>query len=166
VLSVTGRRSTVLEADRLAPRRARRFVAGELERLGRADLSDALLLLTSELVTNAVLHARGSLCVQVAPTPAGVRVQVEDGSPVAPVRRHSSSFATTGRGVALLDELADRWGWHRTPDGKAVWFELDSAPAARHEVEPGQPVSRHSSTAGEPVSRHSSTAGEPAPERR
>jgi hypothetical protein len=72
-----------------------------------------------------VLHARTDIELLVRLRPRGVRIEVHDGSPAAPVVRRYDDDAMTGRGLALVDELARRWGVERTPGGKAVWFELD-----------------------------------------
>lgn len=85
------------------------------------------LLLTSELVTNAVTHGRGvpTLSVEIA---AGVmRVSVGDDGDAQPVlRRDPSPAAEGGRGIFLIDRLADRWGVRASASGgKLVWFELD-----------------------------------------
>lgn len=88
-------------------------------------LRDSAELLVSELVTNALVHAGGGLAVCVERLPDGVRVQVADGSAVGPVRRRHSATSATGRGVPLLDELTDTWGWQpERGGGKTVWFVL------------------------------------------
>jgi anti-sigma regulatory factor (Ser/Thr protein kinase) len=104
---------------------ARQFVDDTLGEWGCDSFVDASRLLVSELVTNAVLHARTDIELVVRLHPRGVRVEVHDGSPAAPVVRRYDDDAMTGRGLALVDELARRWGVERTPGGKAVWFELD-----------------------------------------
>ena len=105
---------------------ARRFVDETLGGWGCAALVDASRLLISELVTNAVLHARTDIEVVVRLVRTGVRVEVHDGSASAPVVRRYDDEAMTGRGLSLVDELARRWGVDRTDGGKAVWFELDA----------------------------------------
>jgi anti-sigma regulatory factor (Ser/Thr protein kinase) len=104
---------------------ARRFVDETLGGWGCDAYVDAARLLVSELVTNAVLHARTDIALVVRLLRTGVRVEVHDGSPSAPVVRHYDDEAMTGRGLALVDELARRWGVDREPGGKSVWFELD-----------------------------------------
>jgi hypothetical protein len=54
-----------------------------------------------------------------------VRVDVVDASPTIPRRRRYASDAVTGRGIALVETLASRWGSERHGPGKRVWFELD-----------------------------------------
>lgn len=119
----------LLPADPSAPAAARRLVRSALREWRLEALLDPVQLLTSELVTNALLHARSAPRLTVARTPDGVLVTVEDGSPSGPARRRHGAQATTGRGVALLEDLADEWGWERQPGGKAVWFRA----SARHD---------------------------------
>ena len=84
-------------------------------------------LLTSELVTNAVIHAGSptELCVSVLD--GSVRVEVTDHAADRPVLGRRSVDATEGRGLVIVNDLADRWGVVPIPDnGKTVWFELRS----------------------------------------
>lgn len=112
-----------LEAATQARRHVRQhLVAWELD-----DLVDPVVLLTSELVTNALLHARPVITVSVRRDGAGVRVEVGDGSGVQPVHRRRSDTATTGRGVQLLDSVSDGWGCTALGEGKLVWFRVVSA---------------------------------------
>lgn len=122
--------------------RARRWARSRLAGLGIAadePLAETLILLVSELVTNAVVHtghaavlrlslpgaADGVAEVAEAPTAATVRVEVADSSSRAPVPRCAGGDATGGRGLALVDCLADRWGWSPEGAGKSIWCELD-----------------------------------------
>lgn len=92
------------------------------------DKRDALALLVSELVTNAILHVGASIQLDVhGRTPGTVRVDVRDPSPFAP-RKRDAGESTSGRGLALLEALADRWGVDVTNRGKSVWFEVDVPP--------------------------------------
>jgi hypothetical protein len=104
---------------------ARDFADETLGGWGCDAFVDATRLLVSELVTNAVLHARTDIEVVVRLLRTGVRVEVHDASPATPVVRHYDDEAMTGRGLALVDELARRWGVDRVEGGKSVWFELD-----------------------------------------
>src|SRR5690348_16465726 len=88
---------------------ARRFVLGALSEWGLDGLADTVALLTSELVTNSVLHARTDVEVSVTRLDDGVAVSVSDGSRRAPVHRMQHEDATTGRGVDLLQQLAGDW---------------------------------------------------------
>jgi anti-sigma regulatory factor (Ser/Thr protein kinase) len=105
---------------------ARRAVSATLFEWGMDGLVDTVVLLASEIVTNAVLHARTDLTVSVSTEGSGVRVTVLDGSPVPPALRHHSATSTTGRGIQLLDMLADSWQAELSPQGKAVWFTVSS----------------------------------------
>jgi anti-sigma regulatory factor (Ser/Thr protein kinase) len=105
--------------------RARAFVERTLGAWECDDFLDASRLLVSELVTNAVLHARTDFELLIRAVRTGIRVEVHDHNPAEPVVRRYEEEAMTGRGLALVDELATRWGVDRHPDGKAVWFELD-----------------------------------------
>ncbi len=108
----------------LSARDARRWVTGRLTRFGLDPLCDAVELLTVEVVTNALLHANTPLTLRLRREASGVHVEVSDGSRVPPHRQHFSPTSTTGRGVGLLDDLADEWGWWAEPDGKTVWFQV------------------------------------------
>jgi hypothetical protein len=103
---------------------ARRLVRGRLENWRLDDLVESAVLLTSEVVTNAVVHTPSAPAVGLTREGAGVRVTVVDGSPVPPRRRRHSATAITGRGIQMLHDLADDWGWNPVGDGKAVWFVL------------------------------------------
>ncbi len=103
---------------------ARRWVADHLAGLP-GDLVDTATLLTSELVTNAVLHAETDVIVSIHQGDGRVRVDVADGSPVEPVRKGYRTDAVIGRGLTLFDRLASAWGTRPIiPTGKIVWFEL------------------------------------------
>ena len=89
---------------------------------------DDLELLVSELVTNAVLHARSRSRLTIDSNGERVRVTVEDESAVAPRLREYGPEAATGRGVLLVDRLSTNWGVDFDDGGKRVWFELAVAP--------------------------------------
>lgn len=111
---------------------ARRFVESALAAARRDDLVYTATLLVSELVANAVLHSGTPLEVVVGTAGGGVRVEVHDGSPQLPVRKHYSNMSGTGRGLMLVERIATDWGAEPTRTGKVVWFEIDSrsAPAS------------------------------------
>jgi len=113
-------------------RTARRVVARALQEWSLPHLDDTAALLTSELVTNAVLHAGTDLRVEVQQAGGVVRVTVHDGSLQQPRRRRHGVHAGTGRGLGLLATLATGWGSGPSapPYRKAVWFELPADPAA------------------------------------
>jgi anti-sigma regulatory factor (Ser/Thr protein kinase) len=103
---------------------ARHHISATLRRWDLDTLAETARLLTSELVTNAVLHARTAMTLSVDETEGGIRVSVTDESPVPPAMRRHSALATTGRGLRLLDQLADAWSVDDTNAGKTVWFTL------------------------------------------
>jgi anti-sigma regulatory factor (Ser/Thr protein kinase) len=103
---------------------ARRFVAATLSGWGRDDVTDDVTLLVSELVTNAMLHARSDIALVVVVERGRLRVEVQDGSPTPPTPRVATSDAMTGRGMALVETLSADWGVRRTTGGKGVWFTL------------------------------------------
>lgn len=123
--------------------RARRWARSRLAGSGiGADepLAETLILLISELVTNAVVHTgcpavlrmRLSDVPDVPEQSAGagagpgtVRVEVADASARPPKQRHADGDATNGRGLELVDGLADRWGWQTEGAGKSIWCEVD-----------------------------------------
>ncbi len=181
--------------------RARRWARSRLAGSGvegDESLAETLLLLISELVTNAVVHTgRPAVLRILLPAPVGggeagpegtpgapgaggaagpgdvngpggaggsanasgtgangvgagagrrhgavpetVRVEVADRSARPPSRRHAGGDETSGRGLELVDGLADRWGWRAEGAGKAIWCEVDRGEPVCA-VEPGEPV--------------------------
>ncbi|MGH8928741.1 MAG: ATP-binding protein, partial [Acidimicrobiia bacterium] len=81
--------------------------------------------LVSELVTNAVLHARTPFLVKVTVAPDLIRVSVTDGDRTQPLMKQHGLSDPTGRGLRIVDAMADRWGVDPDVDGKTVWFELE-----------------------------------------
>ena len=114
-----------LEPDPGSAALARRFTAETLGGWGADGLAETAVLLVSELVTNAVLHARSASELVVRRVDTGIRVEVRDDSPAAPSPRSYSLDAGTGRGLLLVESLAARWGSTPGNLGKSVWFELD-----------------------------------------
>lgn len=86
--------------------------------------SDVLRLVVSELATNAVLHAKSAFCVRVISDDRLVRVEVVDESPELPTRRRFDPSAASGRGLAIIEKVAARWGVTPEGSGKQVWVEL------------------------------------------
>jgi anti-sigma regulatory factor (Ser/Thr protein kinase) len=82
-------------------------------------------LLVSELVTNAVLHARSATRVTIERDDTRVRISVCDDSPARPRLRDYGPDAVTGRGLVIVDRLARRWGVDPSDAGKCVWFEIE-----------------------------------------
>ncbi len=113
------------QPDRHAPGAARRFVEEALRQWGHSEalLDDARLLL-SELVTNAVVHARSPFSVSIRSQDSRVRLAVRDENPAEPTQRPPSVEAVSGRGLQIVAALAKDWGVVATPSGKTVWAEL------------------------------------------
>ena len=133
---------------------------------------DTAVLLTSELVTNAVRHEAGQAVMLVVTCARGqLRVDVHDTSPSWPAVADVPADAETGRGLLLVETLSDEWGFYRTPAGKAVYFMLALQPDQPDQPEPARPGSRGRRTwpaAGQragTVDRDSSL-GTPSPPRR
>ncbi len=104
---------------------ARQFVSGVLRRWGLETLTADAELLTSELVTNAVLHARTDVCVSVAVADGAAEVGVTDSSAEIPRPRSADAAAEGGRGLSLVERVAEEWGVAEFEGGKQVWFQLD-----------------------------------------
>jgi anti-sigma regulatory factor (Ser/Thr protein kinase) len=131
----------VLPAQRVASPFARRFVRARLGQWGLTDTVDVAELLTSELVGNAVgacsragPRVMGFVRLDLTAARGRLRVEVTDGDPRPPVRRDPAPDDENGRGLLLVDGLADRWGHYPArgadgiPMGKTVWFELATTP--------------------------------------
>ncbi|MEU6231843.1 ATP-binding protein [Kitasatospora sp. NPDC047058] len=140
-----------VRADPAEVGRARRWVRSRLLNHGvgpDAPLAETVVLVVSELVTNAVVHtgrpAVLRLCFPMECTAPGadpaaagaggsgapalglLRVEVADASRTAPAPRHAGADAdaTNGRGLELVELLCDRWGWYPDGSGKRVWCEI------------------------------------------
>ncbi len=119
---------------------ARRFIETALAVWELDDLNACAMLLTSELVTNAILHARTAVRLVAERTDKELVVEVWDGAPCAMAApRHAGVSETgrgllretgrgllleTGRGLLLVDRLASRWGVRRVGQRKVAWFAL------------------------------------------
>jgi histidine kinase-like protein len=97
-----------------------------------AHLEPAARLITSELATNAIMHARSAFDVTVAYTGLYLRIAVQDGSPEqprpAPARPSGPVTRVGGNGLLFIAELAVHWGWVAVPTGKIVWALLRAHP--------------------------------------
>lgn len=92
--------------------------------LDAADVQ-ALALMVSELVSNAVEHGRGAVSIELVSVEGGrLRVGIADGSDTGPLRRRVAPGALSGRGLEIVERLALDWGWEPLEGGgKLVWFE-------------------------------------------
>jgi anti-sigma regulatory factor (Ser/Thr protein kinase) len=112
-------------AEAVAVRDARRFVV-ESPAATTVDPND-LAMAVSELVSNAVLHARTPFEVRVESLDDGIRVEVLDRSPTMPVARRADPTTVTGRGLLIVQTVSRSWGTEACADGgKVVWFEMGS----------------------------------------
>ncbi|MFF5080764.1 SpoIIE family protein phosphatase [Actinoplanes sp. NPDC000266] len=148
-----------LPNDRRTPAAARALVRSVLEEAGLDSLLNEALLLTTELSTNAVVHANTELDIEVRADETGLTVTVTDFAP-GPVEqlavgpRNESvdigEVAERGRGLLLVDHFASRWGTVHEGTGKGVWFRLEGGapgetstavvvPAISNQIEGGMP---------------------------
>lgn len=109
-----------------SPGLARRFVGDRLAAWDLDRVAETAQLLVSELVTNAVIHARSNAVLRIETSRDVLRITVVDHGP-GTRRRHLSMPPPSdfgGRGLFIVDQLASRWGAARHSDGNHVWFEL------------------------------------------
>lgn len=125
---VTPAARTHLEAVPGSAGAARHFVRDLLVAWDCDDPDEIAVLLTSEVVSNAVRHAADELelgiDVLVGLDHDVLRIEVRDGGPGEPRLQRPPEDAVGGRGLLLVDALARRWGADRKVTGKVVWFEL------------------------------------------
>jgi anti-sigma regulatory factor (Ser/Thr protein kinase) len=114
-----------LSSEPASARAARAFVSTTLGEWGCAELDDTVKLLTSELVGNVVRHAHTEMMVSVRLEDSTLAIEVIDDSPDMLVQRSPHLDEPTGRGLLMINSMADRWGVRRRRSGKSVWFELD-----------------------------------------
>ncbi len=91
--------------------------------------ADDVVLVVSELVTNAVLHGSAPRSIAIDITPIDVVVEVSDASSAVPVVRDADLLCAGGNGMRIVDRLATSWGVEQNPVGKTVWFRLDRSDA-------------------------------------
>jgi serine phosphatase RsbU (regulator of sigma subunit)/anti-sigma regulatory factor (Ser/Thr protein kinase) len=123
-----------LPAEHSSPGAARAAVRSALDEVGLTDVLDEALLLTTELSTNVVLHAKTDLDVEIVAEAGSVTVTVMDFR-AGPITHNlwlarnaggmGSELEERGRGLLLVDQLATCWGTLHHPGGKGVWFRLD-----------------------------------------
>jgi len=106
-----------------SPALIRELVRESLAGVDPAVLEDVLVM-ASELAANAVMHARSPFLVHLYADAARIWLGVEDANTRMPRFAVVPQGATGGRGLALVEALATRWGADRVPGGKLVWFEV------------------------------------------
>jgi len=116
--------STRLPAHPASTRAARAFVAENLRTWNLDSAIDDSTLLVSELVTNAILHARSPIALVVRKVRTAVRIEVFDDGNGVPQPLHPDHEADAGRGLGLVEAVATRWGVEDLDAGKTVWFEV------------------------------------------
>ena len=109
---------------------ARRFVSSAASSWGHDDVAGDLELITTELVTNALLHGSPPVELRLARGDSVVRVEVADGSRARPVQGLARADAMTGRGLTLVGALSARWGADMAGAGKVVWAEVSTVGVA------------------------------------
>lgn len=124
--------SLELRSDPASPGKARGFVRRLLAKWGiEAEVADDAELLVTELVTNAVIHARTSVKLEVHEAEGMVEFAVSDGSTRQVQLRVPAADAVTGRGIHLLDQIAMDWEVVPTAGGKTIRFRLPTHAGAR-----------------------------------
>jgi anti-sigma regulatory factor (Ser/Thr protein kinase) len=121
---------------------ARRFVSEVITDL-TPELQDAVILMVSELATNALVHAASGFQLTVDRTKTRLRVSVADLGAGVPSLQSPPSRQPHGRGLRIVEQLSDEWGTSEAPKtGKSVWFRLNLASAAEasRQQESHQPI--------------------------
>jgi serine phosphatase RsbU (regulator of sigma subunit)/anti-sigma regulatory factor (Ser/Thr protein kinase) len=130
-------RRRIPQADLARISEVRRELRDAVRRWGVGELADTVELLTSELITNALVHTDRDALLTArlfqenqtdASGPARLRVEVDDESDLWPKRRTPGEQASSGRGLMLVEALADAWGVDPRGTGKRMWFELEWSP--------------------------------------
>jgi anti-sigma regulatory factor (Ser/Thr protein kinase) len=117
---------TVLPSDPFSAARAREFVCHRLTDHDLPHLIDDVRLVTSELATNAVIHAQQPFTVTLCGDECLVVLTVRDGSGSAPVHRSAQVMDTRGRGLSIVDSISHDWGVERsTASDKSVWASFE-----------------------------------------
>jgi anti-sigma regulatory factor (Ser/Thr protein kinase) len=113
-----------LAPEPTSPRTARRFAREIIERWQLPLIREAVELIVSELVTNAVNHARSAMTLSLARQDDLVRIAVRDASPELPIERSVDLTALSGRGLGIVRSLATDFGTFGAPYGKTIWAHL------------------------------------------
>ncbi|GAB3965306.1 SpoIIE family protein phosphatase [Plantactinospora veratri] len=157
-----------LPADRRTPAAARALVRSVLAEAALEELLNEALLLTTELSTNAVEHARTELDIEVVADSSGLTVTVSDfaAGPIDDVTARPkndltdiSQVSERGRGLLLVDHFASRWGTTHQATGKGVWFRLDRKGPADPAQRPAETAAHNVAVGGGPPGPSAPTAG-------
>jgi GAF domain-containing protein len=139
---------TVLAPISSSASAARRIIESAINDTPLARVIDEALLLVTELVTNAIVHAGTDIELHVQTTLDAVHVEVVDQSAglLALMPPNPSETREGGRGLLLLDALADEWGTRHFGWGKSVWFTLGGAPLPQQATQERPPESPQESS--------------------
>jgi len=122
--TASGVRSIDLSPETVSASKARTFVRDTLSEWGYDAVEPDVSLAVSELVTNAVVHAHSPTCVTLLDLRDGVQLRVRDDTPEPPTMLEPREADTGGRGMFLVDSVADNWGVEAAPPGKVVWLDI------------------------------------------
>ncbi|MGW1913490.1 SpoIIE family protein phosphatase [Streptomyces sp. NPDC002076] len=117
----------VAPGDPDALSQARHLIRAAVRSWGHRDRADEIELVADELITNALMHTEGAAIVTLRALDGGhrrLRIEVEDSSSALPRRREAGEDGVSGRGLLLVEMLADAWGVEARGGGKAVWCEF------------------------------------------
>jgi serine phosphatase RsbU (regulator of sigma subunit)/anti-sigma regulatory factor (Ser/Thr protein kinase) len=129
-------RTAVQRRDLQRVAHMRHFLRDLLHQWDLAPLMDDLLLMASEVVTNALIHAQSEVDMRIREYPDRLRVEVRDSDPRPPVPTAiltdevNNQDAESGRGLLIVDGLASAWGSSPAGRGKTTWFEIGIPPAS------------------------------------
>ncbi|MFG2489878.1 ATP-binding protein [Streptomyces caniferus] len=88
------------------------------------ETADAIRLVASELISNAVVHGEGPVTVALYHQPGRLVIDILDDNPMAPQTSYAQADDESGRGLALVELLASRCAWEPAGQGKRVWAEI------------------------------------------
>ncbi|MEU5434142.1 SpoIIE family protein phosphatase [Streptomyces sp. NPDC020719] len=161
---VTPARRTALTVAQAEPHRiagARRELRELLHDWADEEQIDSAVLMVSEMVTNVLVHTDGDALLVAeatgAPGTRRLRVEVADASDDLPHKRRPGEMASSGRGLVLMEMLAERWGVDPRGEGKSIWFEIYEG-----EASPGGPGEGGPGTSGGPADGGPGASGGPA----
>ena len=118
---------TTLAGDLRSAAEAREFVRGHLDGHQLSGLVDDVRLVASELATNAVVHAQTPFTITLEGDERSTLLTVRDGSTVLPIQLAAQVLDSSGRGLVILEQLAQRWGVTTDTGGtKSVWAWFDA----------------------------------------
>ena len=120
-----------LPCNASSPRRARHEILRFLDSFGYSDRADDIELVVSELVTNAVLHAGSEVEVKVGADLEHLQIEVSDFGPGLPLRQDITPEDDYGRGLNILQAVAESWGTTAESDRTTVWCKLSREPSGR-----------------------------------